>query len=79
MHRVEDRLLVQEDASHGRAHFDYSHAAEDRAEQIGPRWRPPHSGTSGYSPYLATHPIVDGRIFIRGERGIYCYDLRAED
>lgn len=77
VHRIADRLLIQEDATHGRTLVDYYRADGDRLEQLGSRWDPPHSQTTGYHPLMTTHAIADGRIFIRGQRGIYCYDLRA--
>ena len=35
----------------------------------------PHQPTTSYEVPLVS-PIVDGRIFVRGGEGIYCYDLR---
>ncbi len=35
-----------------------------------------HSLTSGYWPITLSHAVADGRIIIRGARGIFCYDLR---
>jgi outer membrane protein assembly factor BamB len=39
-------------------------------------WRPPHPFTTAYASHPITYPVVDGRIFIRGASGIFCYDLR---
>jgi len=41
------------------------------------RWKPnPYLSSTGYqSP--STPPLADGRIFLRGTDGIYCFDLRA--
>ena len=38
-------------------------------------WSPPHPNTTSYGPYMR-FPVVDGRMFIRGNDAIYCYDLR---
>ncbi len=39
-------------------------------------WLPPQPHSTSYSQFCA-YPLVDGRIFIRGHDGVYCYDLRA--
>jgi len=38
-------------------------------------WNPPHRQTGGHD-YPVAWPYVEGRLFIRGWEGIYCYDLR---
>jgi hypothetical protein len=35
-----------------------------------------HPQTSGYQTAPMSRCYVDGRLFIRGMDGIYCYDLR---
>lgn len=40
-------------------------------------WFPPHTHTTAYANQPIVYPVVDGRIFIRGGDGVYCYDLRA--
>jgi hypothetical protein len=40
-------------------------------------WRPLNPTTSAYAEGQLLHPIVDGRLFMRGADGIYCYDRRA--
>lgn len=39
-------------------------------------WPVPNPQTTAYANHQIVHPVVDGRIFIRGADGIYCYDLR---
>jgi hypothetical protein len=39
-------------------------------------WPPKIPKTSSYAMKMHTMPIVDGRMYIRGADGIYCYDLR---
>jgi outer membrane protein assembly factor BamB len=76
---MDHRLAVQPDASHSRTDFwwfDVSKpSAMKRNESL---WRARHRTTSSYYPVLMSHALADGRIFIRGQRGIVCYDLRAK-
>jgi outer membrane protein assembly factor BamB len=39
----------------------------------------PHKRFSSYDCKGLTWPYVDGRIFLRGGDGVYCYDLRKKD
>jgi hypothetical protein len=48
----------------------------DNLRQMGEVWPTLHTPTSGYWPITISHAIADGRMFIRGSRGIFCYDLR---
>ncbi len=77
---TDDRVAVQPDASHSQTAFwwfDVSKpSAMRRARQL---WPARHRTTSSYYPVLMSHAIADGRIFIRGQRGIVCYDLRAKE
>ena len=79
LQKFDDRLLIQKDARHGSTPLVYYRAVDKRLERLGGTWHPPHGETSSYSPLLTTHAIADGRVFIRGQRGIYCYDLRKQD
>lgn len=36
-----------------------------------------HESFSYHNKFM-TWPIVEGRIFMRGHDGVYCYDLRAK-
>ena len=38
----------------------------------------PHTWTTAYANQPIVYPLVDGRLFVRGLDGIYCYDLRAK-
>lgn len=40
------------------------------------QWLPPHTWTTAYANQPIVYPLVDGRLFVRGLDGIYCYDLR---
>ncbi len=76
---MDHRLAVQPDASHSRTDlwwFDVSKpSAMQHREAL---WRARHRTTSSYYPILMSHALADGRIFIRGQRGIVCYDLRTK-
>jgi outer membrane protein assembly factor BamB len=73
---VDKRILVQRDSTHNKTDLNYFTADGHRVEQAG-LWSSRHFGTTGYTPVLMTNPIADGRIFIRGGNGIWCYDLRS--
>jgi hypothetical protein len=48
-------------------------------ETFGPLrcvWVQPHPQTTSYHNKYMTWPMVEGRIFMRGFDGVYCYDLR---
>jgi len=73
---MEDLWLLQDDTSHNHTPFIPFRVSRDTVRQTGERWNPPHFETSGYSPVCMTHPMVDGRLIIRGGRHVVCYDLR---
>ena len=76
LYRLGDRLILQRDVSHSTTPlFMYSFGRND-LRQMGDVWPTLHSPTSGYWPITLSHAIADGRIIIRGARGIFCYDLR---
>ncbi len=77
---MDGRLISQADASHSKTPLLY-YDAEDprRLRQVGDVWSTRHWNTSAYSPMFMTHALADGRIIIRGGRGLFCYDLRKGD
>ncbi|MCC5828074.1 MAG: PQQ-binding-like beta-propeller repeat protein [Phycisphaeraceae bacterium] len=75
---AEDRLFLDLDATHSRTWQRMYDARPDHFRTIHNFWNPPHHQTSAYYRRVLAHPIVDGRIFLRGTDGIYCYDLRKE-
>ncbi len=78
LYRVGDRLILQRDVSHSRTPlYMYSFRLDD-LRQVGDVWPTLHTPTSGYWPLTISHAIGDGRMIIRGSRGIFCYDLRAK-
>jgi outer membrane protein assembly factor BamB len=70
------RLLVIPDGCHARSDLDMYDAMT--LQPVGPRWAPPHLPTSAYDAIMAI-PYVDGRLYFRGMKRIYCYDLRKTD
>ena len=39
-------------------------------------WSPPHETTNSYSSKPMMYILADGRLFLRGAVGLFCYDLR---
>jgi hypothetical protein len=53
--------------------------APEKFQGMGPPWWSPNiPHTTSYAARNINHPIVDGRMYIRGGDGIYCYDLRKK-
>jgi outer membrane protein assembly factor BamB len=77
--RMNDRLILQQDATHERTELFMYRLDSDGLVRLGDIWPTDHSTTSGYWPVPMTHAAADGRIIIRGTRGIFCYDLRKQD
>ena len=71
---VGERLLLSPEGQHGVARLVFP----DRdLHDLGLIWLPPHVETTSYNSQPIVYPIVDGRLFIRGGDGVYCYDLRS--
>ena len=70
---VGDRLLLAPEGQHGRQGFLW--LAADSLKVLG-HWTPPNNHTTAYAYFALGFPVVDGRLFVRGMDGIYCYDLR---
>ena len=74
---IEDRFLMTQDGSHGAQGVSMVPAAADGFRQMGQQTLFRHLQTCSYHNMPMTRAYVDGRLFIRGMDGIYCYDLRA--
>jgi outer membrane protein assembly factor BamB len=75
----DDRLILQADATHSATPLLFFLADGKQLKRIGEGvWRPPHRQTSSYYNFLTTHAIADGRMYIRGGRGVYCFELRKD-
>ena len=77
-------VLVRIDGTHGRINCGWYQINEDGrikllnevdTEGKAVAWYPPGAGTTSYHNPLY-YPMVDGRIFMRQEDGVYCYDAR---
>lgn len=89
---ADGRLFLQPEGRHGKQSFFMLDAdpknfqllgapAKDPAKVNHPvgegrQWLPPHSWTTAYANQPVNYPLVDGRLFVRGLDGVYCYDLR---
>lgn len=82
------RLFIQPEGRHGRQSFLMvaadpadlrvlpASAAGEAGHRLPGLWVPPHPHTTAYANQPIAYPLVDGRLFVRGRDGIYCYDLR---
>ena len=70
------RLLISPEGQHGSQRLQWIDA--NILKPLGPRWSPPNNSTTAYAVHSLGFPVVDGRLFVRGMDGIYCYDLRKE-
>ena len=73
---MDGRVFVQRDASHSATPLRLYDASPGNLRILGETWPTLHRTTTSYYPILITHAFADGRVFIRGQRGIFCYDLR---
>ena len=74
---MDDRLISQADASHSSTPLLFYDATDPRKlRRLGDVWNTWHWSTSAYSPMFMSHAMADGRVIIRGGRGLFCYDLR---
>ncbi len=72
---VGDRLLLCPEGQHGRLSLQML-KADPNMKLLGNRWSPPNNSTTAYGRHSIGYPVVDGRVFVRGMDGLYCYDLR---
>ncbi len=75
--RIGNRLIVETDGSHMSMNLHLVQLLPEGARQLGEPWINPNPPTTSYVPALC-HPFVDGRLYVRGADGIYCYDLRKQ-
>ena len=73
---VEDRVVLSLDGSHGHSDMVVLGAKPETFKKLC-HWVQPHPQTTSYHNKFMTFPMVEGRIFLRGYDGVYCYDLRA--
>jgi outer membrane protein assembly factor BamB len=86
---ADGRVLIQPEGRHGGQAF-FQLDADPAAFRLLPasgggatkhtgegQWVPPHTHDTAYANHPVGYPLIDGRLFVRGHDGIYCYDLRA--
>ncbi|MEA3366862.1 MAG: PQQ-binding-like beta-propeller repeat protein [Planctomycetota bacterium] len=71
-----NRILFSPEGQHGRCRLAWLDVTTADLKTSGSFWTPPHTSTTAYNSQPIVYPILDGRLFIRGGDGIYCYDLR---
>jgi hypothetical protein len=71
-----DKLLLSPEGQHGVQSFMLFDVDPGKLTQLRGTWHPPHQSTTAYASQPIVNPVVDGRLFVRGLEGIYCYDLR---
>jgi hypothetical protein len=81
MQAMDDLVMVREDGTHGGISCGFYKIGPDGRIRVltpeGKPWYPPvgcHT-TSYHHPIF--YPMGDGRVFMRQNEGIYCWDLRA--
>ncbi len=72
---MEGRYFPHPETQHKKSYLDMYEADPEQFVQMGDTWWPPHFNTTTYQTPLS-NPAGDGRLFMRGHDGIYCYDLR---
>lgn len=72
---VGDRLFLCPEGQHGSQSL-LMLEADPKLGLIGSTWTPPSNHTTAYGVHSLAYPVVDGRLFLRGMDGLYCYDLR---
>jgi outer membrane protein assembly factor BamB len=87
---ADGRLFIQPEGRHGGQSFFMLNADPGSFRRLGAdtpaggkhplagQWHPPHPHDTAYANQPVSYPVVDGRIFIRGHDGLYCYDLRKQ-
>jgi len=92
MFAADGRIFIQPEGRHGGQTFVMLDGDPKSFRLLGPpkapagevkhataaewQWVPPHPHDTAYANHPVGYPLVDGRLFIRGHDGLYCYDLR---
>ncbi len=72
---MEGRYFAHPETQHKKSYIDLYDADPSNFVQMGQTWWPVHFNTTTYQTPLS-NPAADGRLFMRGHDGVYCYDLR---
>ena len=73
---ADGRLFTHPEGRHGGQRFWMLDPDPRGPKILGKSWSPPHPHDTAYANHPVVYPVVDGRVFIRGHDGLYCYDLR---
>lgn len=73
---AEGRFFHEPDSQHGSIHDVLMlGTTAETFKPMGKPWNTPHYDATGYEMAIS-HPVVAGRLYLRGADGIYCWDLR---
>lgn len=73
---AEGRFLHEPDSQHGKIHsVVMTGTTAETFKPLGKPWNTPHYDATGYEMPIS-HPVVAGRLYLRGADGVYCWDLR---
>jgi outer membrane protein assembly factor BamB len=75
---TDGRLISETDGSHMSMNVHMIQADASDLRELGQTWLNPHPPTTSYVPAMC-HAYVDGRLYVRGADGVYCYDLRVPE
>ena len=73
---ADDRVFVLHEQRHGYQRYFMLDGDPKSFRALGGLWNPPHLQDSSYANHSTINPVVDGRLFVRGYDGVYCFDLR---
>lgn len=73
---AEGRFFHEPDSQHGSIHDVLMlGATPETFKPLGKPWNTPHYDATGYEMAIS-HPVVAGRLYLRGADGIYCWNLQ---
>jgi outer membrane protein assembly factor BamB len=72
---AEDRVFLSHDGSHGHCEMTVLGGAPETFKPLC-EWSQLHPQTTAYHHKPMMWPVVEGRMFMRGYDGVYCFDLR---
>jgi hypothetical protein len=75
---AEGRFFHEPDSQHGSIHDVLMlGTTADTFKPMSKPWNTPHYDATGYEMPIS-HPVVAGRLYLRGADGVYCWDLRKK-
>lgn len=73
MFATDSLLFVESNSQHSEQNSGMFQITPDTLRAIG-AWTPPHPQHSGYATPIS-HPVIDGKVYMRGAYHIHCYDF----